>query len=224
MKATWGRKGFQLAELLLSVFIFSFVGGLCFLAAASGFRVFNHTSGRQALQRDARAIFTWLQRDVGLSNLLRCERVERITGSDRRDSLAVAAMNSWQQPLRVDSLGLPEWNRVVVYHTTSSATPGRLVRQVYIPSSSDIPLQFQTVSQLLTQVVTETAGAVAPADQRRLSGSIRSFSISKLESSNKLDFSLTLQESTVDAGGGQPRLETLQVETTIYPRNTWPRL
>jgi hypothetical protein len=218
------RPGFQLAELLVSVFIFAIVVGICFYAAAAGFRIFAHTTGRQTLQRDARAIFAWLQRDVGLSNLVRCDREARPTGSDRRDVLAVAALDSWQQPIAVDSLGLPAWNRVVVYQAMSSRNI--LLRQLFSPATSPIPtpLEFATVDDIVDKIVDGTVGVYNPIDQRRLTSSLRSFSVELSEPRNTAVFNLILSEATVEGGSGRARNEVLQVQTTIFPRNTWPRL
>lgn len=209
-----------MAELILSIGIFALVGTVCFYAASSGFRIFANASGRQVLQRDARAIFTWLQRDVGLSNLVRCSQVSRETGGHRRDGLGVVAMDSWQQPMLVDTLGLPAWNRVVAYVATQDPR-GLLLRQLYRPSAAALPLQQDAVQGALGQAVAGTASAL---DQRRLSGGVESFKVELSEARNAVVFDLVLKEATVQAGGGQARQETLQVQTTIYPRNTWPRL
>ena len=222
-RASTSVAGFQLAELMLSIFIFSIVGGLCFYAAASGFRIFANTNSRQTLQRDARAVFAWLQRDVGLSNLIRCERAERLVGSDRRDVLAVAAMDSWQQPIAADGLGLPAWNRLVVYEATDNSR-GLLLRQLYTPPAGAIPLQAQTVENMLATLVSGAVGSFNPTDQRRLSGSVRHFEVELSEARNTAVFDLILTEDTVQAGSGRARAEVLQVKTTIFPRNTWPRL
>lgn len=214
------RRGFQLAELVLSIGIFALVGTVCFYAAASGFRIFANASGRQVLQRDARAIFTWLQRDVGLSNLVRCASVQRDEGGLRRDGLGVAAMDSWQQPLQVDTLGLPSWNRMVTYIATRDPR-GLLLRQLYSPAGRPLPLAHSGVVAMLDEAV---GGTLSPLDQRRLSGGVESFAVEISESRNTVVFDLVLKEATVQAGGGQARQETLQVQTTIFPRNTWPRL
>lgn len=210
--------GFQMVELLISVTIFVLVVGLCFYAASAGFRIFAHTTSRQSLQRDSRAIFTWLQRDVGLSNLIRCHSVQRDNLGDRRDALAVAAMDSWQQPIATDSLGLPRWDQLVVYVATREPQ-GRLLRQEFTPTI--IPLQPSNVVSMLGSAI---GGTLNSEDQRRLSGSVKSFSVELSEARNRAVFDLILTEITVDAGGGRPRVESLQVQTTIFPRNTWPRL
>ncbi len=220
MKRRTATGGFQVAELILSIGIFALVGTVCFYAASSGFRIFANASGRQVLQRDARAIFTWLQRDVGLSNLVRCSSVAREEAGHRRDGLAVAAMDSWQQPLLVDSLGLPAWNRMVAYVATRDAR-GLLLRQLYLPDGATLPLQHEAIAAMLEPAL---AGTLTPLDQRRLSGGVESFSVELSEPRNTVVFDLVLKEATVQAGGGQSRQETLQVQTTIYPRNTWPRL
>lgn len=214
------QRGFQLAELLISAFIFSIIAGICAYAATTGFRIFANTNGRQSLQRDARAIFAWLQRDVGLSNLLRCDRIARPIGSDRRDVLAVAAMDSWQQPILTDPLGLPRWNRLVVYTATPNAR-GQLLRQLYDPTT--VPLDASDVQSMLDTIVNGPVGGLTPTDQRRLTGSLRSFSVELSDARNTAVFDLILTEATAGAVSGR-RNEVLQVQTTIFPHNTWPRL
>jgi hypothetical protein len=221
------QHGFQLAELLMSILIFSLVLGVCMYAASAGFRMFAEGSSRQVLQRDARAIFTWLRRDVGLSNLIRCQRVKRLKdgiGPDRRDVLGVAAMDSWQQPLAVDELGLPAWNRLVVYMATPNQN-GLLLRQSYQPSGAySAPLDANEVSAMVGGIANGPVGAFNVKDQRRLSGSVRSFAVELSESRNTAVFDLILTEATVEGGSGRARDEVLQIQTTIFPHNTWPRL
>lgn len=164
--------------------------------------------------------FAWLQRDVGLSNLVRCQRVARPINSDRRDVLAVAAMDSWQQPIPTDSLGLPAWNRLVVYTATPNAQ-GLMIRQQY--NAIATPLSEQNVISMLDTIVNGPVGGLVATDQRRLSGSLRSFSVELSQARNTAVFDLILSEATAGPAGGQ-RTEVLQVQTTIFPHNTWPRL
>lgn len=214
--------GFQLTELLLSALLFGLVVGLCFYSAAAGFRIFTQTTGRQSLQRDARAIFAWLQRDVGVSNLVRCRSAARPVGGDRRDVLAVVGLDSWQ-PIPADSMGLPAWNRVIVYEATANSR-GVMLRYLFEPASgTPVPLQANAVQDMLNGYLT-VAGALDPLDQRRLSSSVRSFAVELSEARNTAVFNLVLSEETVQAGGGQSRTEVLEVRTTVFPRNTWPRL
>jgi hypothetical protein len=185
---------------MLAVFIFALVVGVCFYAAAAGFRIFSNTTGRQTLQRDARAIFAWLQSDLGVSNLVRCQRVSRPVGPDRRDVLAVAAVDSWQ-PVPVDSMGLPAWNRVIIYEATPNDR-GLMLRYLFGPTTATpVPLQASSILSMLEQYLT-VAGALNPLDQRRLSGSVRSFAVELSEARNTAVLNLVLSEQTVHAGGG----------------------
>lgn len=214
------KSGFALAELLVSMTIFSLVVGLCFYAASAGFRIFAHTTSRQSLQREARAIFAWLQRDMGLSNLVRCRTSQRSNDGHRRDGVAVVGLDSWQTPLSTDPLGLPAWDRVVIYVATRDSS-GLLLRQLYAPNSALIPLTAGDVQSILNEGL---AGTTPPSDQRRLSGSVRSFQVDLSEERNQAVFDLVLEDTTVDGGGGRARKEVLQIQTTVRPHNTWPRL
>lgn len=212
--------GFALAELLVCITIFALLTGLCLYVAVTGFQIFNQSTARQALQRDTRAIFSWLQRDVGLSNLVRCVVSPHRTGDDSKDALALAGLSNWQQPLATDPLGLPAWNTVVIYQATSQ---GELHRYSFDATSAGltVPLEKADVASGLRQA---EGGGLQYHDRRHLTNHVRSFSVTLNEARNTAVFDLVLETSTRGVGAGQPRKEVLQLQTTISPRNTWPRL
>ena len=211
--------GLSLAEMLVCMTIFALLTGLCFYVAVSGFRIFNQASGRQALQRDARATFSWLQRDIGLSNLVRCTVSPHSAGGTSKDTLALAGLSSWQQPVPVDALGLPSWNTVIVYKVNADGALSR-----YGHDASDlglaVPLQAADVRQTLQQA---ESGSAPFRDRRQLTPSVRSFSVSLDESRNVAVVDLLLQTATVGSGVTHTRQEVLQLQTTITAKNTWPR-
>lgn len=213
------EKGFQAAELLIATVIFLMISLLCFFAAAAGFRIFTQTTSRQILQRDARAIFAWLQRDAGMTNLLLCAREQRTSVEGQRiDSLGMAGMNSWQEPIALDLNGVPAWNRVIAYVVVPTVgEPGTLLRQVRGPGGAAIPLTEPDIASLLSS-------SAPPLDQRRLSGAIRSFAADISLHRQLLIFELVLEEKTVSGGTGRERSEVLELQTVIRPQNTWPRL
>ena len=213
-------RGFALAELLICTVIFGLLTGLCFYAAASGFRLFTHGTGRQALQRDTRAVFAWLQRDLGLSNLVRCQTSEHQVGGYRKDTLAVVGMSSWQEPIVTDPLELPAWDRLIVYQVTPLGVLDRVSFEAGALGLA-VPLQATGVVSGLARV---EAASVAPRDRRRLSDSVRTFAVTLDRSRNTAVLDLVLQGATIDGGTGRARNEVLQIQTTITPRNTWPRL
>ncbi len=212
--------GFALAELLLCTAIFAILTGLCFYVAITGFQLFNQSTARQTLQRDTRAIFSWLQRDVGLSNLVRCVVSTHQTGDVSKDTLALAGLSNWQQPIATDPLGLPAWNTVVVYQATPQ---GELHRYSFDAASAGltVPLEKTDIANGLRQA---EGGGLQYRDRRHLTNNVRSFSVSLNEARNTAVFNLILETTTRGVGAGKPRQEVLQLRTTISPRNTWPRL
>lgn len=203
--------------------IFSLIMGLCFFAASFAFRLFAQTTSRQSLQRQARAIFSWLGQDLSLTNMVRCAHDAQNFGSDRRDSVAIVGMASWQAPIDVDSLKLPKWNSAIVYRATLDS-PGRFLRQTLTPPHDQIPLQFPTVSTYLAASAGGTTPPGVAVEQRQLADSVQSFSIELNQSLDCAVITLSLTDKTVQATTGNRRTEALEVQTTVYPRNTWPRL
>ena len=182
--------------------------------------MFTHGTGRQALQRDTRAIVAWLQRDLGLSNLVRCKTSEHVSGGYRKDSLALVGMSSWQEPIVTDALELPAWDRVIVYLVSDKGALDRISFEAGALGLA-VPLDLAGVVSGLSRA---EARSSPPRDRRQLSDSVRTFSITLDQSRNTAVLDLVLQTATIDGGGGQVRQEVLQIQTSITPRNTWPRL
>ena len=212
--------GFSLTELVLCSAIFSLLTALCLLLAVRGFAMFEQSNARQSLQKDARAIFSWLQRDVGLSNLVRCVVSAQTVEGAAHDTLAVVGMASWQQPVTSDALGLPAWNSVVVYQST----PDGLLFRSYCEASAaglSVPLVRSEVATALQQAV---HGSLPYRDRRQLSSSIAHFAVVLDEGRNSAHVDLMLRTTTRGVGADTQRGEVLQLNSMITPRNTWPRL
>lgn len=215
--------GLVLSELLVSIFVFSLVSGICFYTAASAFRIFTNANSRQSLQRDAQAVASWLQHDLSTTNLMRAQQVQRDFSANRRDALAVVSMSSWQQPIATDTLSLPAWDRAVVY-LTSLEEPGKLLRKSLLANGNPLPLQAPGIANILNDIVNEAFPNNQLENQRRLSNAVQSFSVEILPAYNSISIDLVLSEQTVQGGSGQARKETLEIHTAISPHNTWPRL
>lgn len=216
-------KGFQLGELLVSIFVFSLVSAICFYTASSAFRIFANANSRQSLQRDAQAIASWLQHDLSTTNLMRSKLLARDSSGDRRDALAAVAMSSWRQPIATDSLNLPAWDRAVVFIATLDQ-PGKLLRQSLLPNGNPIPIQAPQVTGILNDTVNGAFPYNQIENQRKLSGAIKSFAAEIVPAFNSIAIDLVLTEPTVHGGSGQARRETLEIHTSVVPHNTWPRL
>ena len=65
--------------------IFSLILGICMFATVSGFRMFEQAGSRHQLQREAAAIFAWLQRELEVTNLVGTNIRLVIVEIDRHD-------------------------------------------------------------------------------------------------------------------------------------------
>ena len=210
------NRGTTLAELLVVSLIFSMVLAICMFAAVTGFRMFEQTNARQQLQRDASAVFAWLQRDLEVSNLLLCHTEERTSGADNRDKLGLVGLSSWQEPIAKTALGYPDWNRVIVYSATRDPEAGLLLRQSIEPPGGIIGIS--TVQDFMTDAV------LSNSDMRRLASGVKSFRAARAVSEESIRIDLMLTKVTVQTGTGGERREVFEVQTSVRPRNTFPKI
>lgn len=211
------HRGLGLVEMLVVCFIFVSILGICVAATLTGFRMFGQSNARQQLQRDAGAVFAWLQRDLESSNLLRCVSEERVIDSSHRDRLGLVSLETWQEPIRKDALGRPEWDQVIVYSATRDPGSGQIVRQSIKAPSTLIPVTSSGVSDLMN------APGGGGGDLRRLAGGVKSFKVERALPEESMKFTLILSKDTQEIGSGN-RIEVLEVQTSIRPRNTFPQL
>ena len=163
MSGDRGDRGTTIAELLVVSLIFSMILGVCMYATVSGFRMFQQAGSRHQLQRETAAIFAWLQRDLEVTNLVRCVTESRTSGIDNRDKLGIVGLGSWQEPIAKDALGHPDWDKVIIYSATRDPEAGQLVRQsVDAPGGAD----SDTVRTFMVD------GAALGADLRRLASGV----------------------------------------------------
>jgi hypothetical protein len=208
------QRGTTIAELLVVSLIFSLILGVCMYATVSGFRMFEQAGSRHQLQREAAAIFAWLQRDLEVTNLVRCVTESRTSGIDNRDKLGIVGLGSWQEPIAKDALGHPDWDKVIIYSATRDPEAGQLVRQ-----SIDAPggVTADTVRTFMVD------GAALGADLRRLAGGVKIFRTVKAVEEESLLIDLVLVQNTVQTGTAGTRKEVFEVQTSVRPRNTFPK-
>lgn len=210
-------RGLGLAETLVVCFIFTLISGLCVLASITGFRMFSQTNARQALQRDAGAVFAWLERDIESSNLTFNVVESRMVDTNHRDRLAVGGLGSWTEPIKTDGMGHPAWDRVVVYEATRETEDGQLLRKVTDVAASRLPLTTATVVDIMTNVG-------STFDVRRLAGGVRNFEVIKSVGLESVQVKMILTQRTTEVGSHNARTEVLEVQSSVRPRNTFPRL
>jgi len=208
------QRGTTIAELLVVSLIFSLILGICMFATVSGFRMFEQAGSRHQLQREAAAIFAWLQRDLEVTNLVRCVTETRTSGIDNRDKLGIVGLGSWQEPIAKDALGHPAWDKVIIYSATRDPEAGQLVRQ-----SVDAP-GGATADTVRTFMID---GAALGADLRRLAGGVKIFRTVKAVEEESLLIDLVLVQNTVQTGTAGTRKEVFEVQTSVRPRNTFPK-
>ena len=210
------KRGVTLAELLIVSLIFAMIVGICMFATVSAFRMFQQTNTRQQLQRDAAAVFAWLQRDLEVSNLLLCQSEERWSGTDERYKLGLVGLSSWQEPVRRDAVGHPDWDRVIVYSSTRDQPTGQLIRQSAEPVGGIVGIA--TIRDFMVDTT------LADSDMRRLASGVKSFKAEWAVSEESIRIDLLLLKETVQTGTGGTRREVFEVQTAIRPRNTFPKV
>jgi hypothetical protein len=211
------ERGTTIAELLVVSLIFSIILGICMFATITAFRMFQQTNARQQLQRDAAAIFAWMQRDLEVSNLNLTVGESRTSGTDDRFRIGMVGMADWEEPILRDSIGHPAWNRVIVYSATRDPDTGLLVRQsVNVPGG--LAVNAGTVSDLMKDSATQDA------DLRRLASGVKIFRASPSMANESVQIELVLTQQTSQLGTGGQRREVLEIQTSVRPKNTFPKI
>jgi len=228
-------KGFTLIESLVTIAV---LGGLVlvifavFQVGATGFRV---GTNRLDLQGDLRRLMAPLRKDLQNSSFQSTSFVSQSinvpsrpprpnpTVTVQRDGLS---MNGLLQPEDDDSYnkdsGLPIWDCYICYFATLDQPDGKLVRMVLRDPSHDV------LSRPLN---------LGPADLSSANRDLLQNNL-KVLSDQMMEFGVTLDQSNQlvrlhlrlrskighQMMGGRSLVEILEIQTTINPANTNPRL
>jgi len=229
------RGGFTLLEALITVLILGSLTGVVFMVFAVGASAFRVGNNRLDLQSDLRRVLTPLRRDLENTSFqsISATTSEVDTPQNppaasptvlaRRDGICMNALrDSLSDASYAPGTGLPNWDGFLLYFATRDNPDGRMVRLVLkdpTPGVLSVPRNLAAADLSLANP------DVVSGEARILSDQILDFRVT-LDSSNQL-VNLSLKFRT-KAGhqslGGRSLIEVLEIDTSIDPANTNPRL
>ncbi|MFN8610519.1 MAG: prepilin-type N-terminal cleavage/methylation domain-containing protein [Vulcanimicrobiota bacterium] len=229
------RRGFTLLESLVTIAVF---GGLVvflfgvFSVGASGFKV---GTNRLELQSEMRRVLTPLRKDLQNSSFQTMSSVAVSTnvpqnppfpspGLDvQRDGICMNGLRNLNSESSYDSeTGLPVWDCFICYFGTLDSPDGKMVRMLLRDPSHDVVGTPRSLS----------AGDLSLSNPDLLNGGVKVLSDELMEFGVSLDNSNQLVRLHLKlrskAGhqqmGGRSLVEVLEIQTTVDPINTHPRL
>jgi hypothetical protein len=234
------RRGFTLIEALVYASMMSLMVVILFTMFAAGVSNFRQGVGRIELQGEARRILAPLRRDLFNSSYASVSHVARTYDAPRdpmrnastrpvqRDGLCFRALRpGGSHQFDADS-GLPRWDCYCLYFATADMPEGRMVKALV--SDGDPPtLDARPMSGLLAH---QAAFLRFPNPANLLPGQLHTFSRQVLEFAvTPLDSDQSVQIKLVVRGaagrlemGHRSSAEILELNLTIRPVNTYPRL
>lgn len=229
------RCGFTLLEALLTISIMGGMMGVLlavFAAAGPGYKL---GSTRLDLQSDLRRILGPLRRDLFNSAFQSLSVLGRIADvaanppydqprlSVHRDALCMNALSrGGTSPAEYSpTSGRPMWDCYVVYFATRDDPNGNLIRMVLRDTSvSDIA---QPIPSLNEADLSLSNANLLNNDWKELSSQVLEFSASLDEGNQLVRFHLKIR-GAAGRREGKSTAEVLEIESTLRPDNTWPRL
>jgi hypothetical protein len=211
-------------------FIFTIVF-LLFSYSLSGYKLLDL---RQGVQGDALKARASLEHDFTLSHFDSAGAAERTLnnqlGGPRRDAVCLLSISHWNDPARFDSMGLPLWDRYIVYYADTDREQGRLTRLELTPDPAPAPGQSLRIAPLST-------GDLATIEDGPPDGFMITNRQTILEDLTQLEIQVDIPTQTVsvslasrrqDGGartGGARRIdEGMEAVFDFDPINTSPRL
>ena len=209
------RGGFTLLEALITVLILGGLTGVVFMVFAVGASAFRVGNNRLDLQSDLRRVLTPLRRDLENTSFqsISATNSEIDTPQNppagsptvlaRRDGICMNALrDSLSDSSYAPGTGLPNWDGFLLYFATRDIPDGRMAADLSLANPD-----------------------VVNGEARILSDQILDFRVT-LDSSNQL-VHLSLKFRTKaghQALAGRSLIEILEIDTSIDPANTNPRL
>lgn len=228
-------RGFTLLESLVTMAV---LGGLIvvvfavFRVGATGFKV---GTNRLDLQGDLRRLMAPLRKDLQNTSFQSTSFVSQSlsvparppnlnpTVTVQRDGLS---MNGLLQPEDSDSYdkdsGLPIWDCYLCYFVTLDQPDGKLVRMVLKDPSRDV---LSRPLNLGPGDLSSSNGNLIQNNLRVLSDQMMDFGVTLDQSNQLVRLHLRLRSKVGhQMMGGRSLVEILEIQTTINPANTNPRL
>jgi type II secretory pathway pseudopilin PulG len=220
-----GLRGFTLAELMISLFIMTFLVLIGLAAFQLTTNLFQASLLRQSTENQIRSVKSLLERDFALTNSWLMARVER-RGANARDAVALPTLSDWKDPANFDpDNGRPAWNRYVVWYANNSER-GLLVRQVVapaLPADGFFSAPYADLSVNLSETDPLTNQDLIYS--KALSNDVVDFQVDAFEGASRADVRLKLLATGARrAGGLEQAVEVVEVTLKFDIKNTWPRL
>ncbi len=221
------RRGFSLLEAIVVLVLFGFAVGGLFWLFQTGSASVSHAALRQGLQSEVQRFSLKVKRDVSLTHALSFTRQARsFTTSQgqtvRRDAVAFLGLSDWNQPARFDpALGLPQWDRYIVYYATNDQDRARLIRQEIQAGAVSGVFPYFALGSNLNNLPDLNASV---ASTQVLSQALVDFRVEPVGSVS-LDIRALFREQGLKRAGGAGVVdEALEAVLLLKARNTFPEL
>ncbi len=228
------RSGFTVLEALITL---SMMGTLVFIlfeifaTGATGFKV---GTGRKDLQSELRRILSPLEKDLRNSSFQSVSCLTRAISVPQRPPEATPTVLVQRDGLCFNGLlkpgsaasydattGLPLWDCYICYFATLDQPDGKMVRMLLQdsqPGTANQPFPGLTFASLTS------ANALAN-NFRTLGQQVMEFGVSSDPPNQLVQFHLRLRlPAGHQAMGGRSSVEVLEIQTVVFPGNTYPRL
>lgn len=214
----WGA---TLTELILGFGLFTFFMGGLFALFTRGYQAFHFLSARQGVQGEALRLKSVLQADLANTHFRSIGVEARQTTLEGqslpRDQVCCLSLRDWQDPASyADDLGLPLWDRYVLYQTSLEQTT---LTRLTVEPPDPIPYRLRPLAGF-GGITNENVVA-----RSLLSSQVRSFRCQLDRALQEVSVTFVLQSQGGQRGlDASTRNDTLEAQLRWTPSNTVPRL
>lgn len=221
------RRGNTLAEVIVSMFVFVLILGLVFLLFGIGSRGFRTMETRQTAQNQLAAVRASLQRDLQVSHFYGVHLDDggsfTVDGvSHPRHALSAVGLSDWDDPSKVDEVGVPIWDQWVVYRATNKEK-AEFMRHVVLPEAGQTGRRLlrsaDRLSDLVATVVTHDPSWDRVSSSQILARGVRGVKAALDGSERAVQIEVTLEQQTDPKN---PKPDVITAVFYIKPHNTVP--